>query len=84
MVTQDELQKVCDGLQVLIKQFKKNSRPGDKERLKATEQAHTALRKVILVMAIQGDLKNISPIKNGDKCGWTTVALDGSCKNYSA
>ena len=82
MVTQDELQKVCDGLQVLMKQYKNNSRPGDKDRYKATEQAYAALRKVILVMAIQGDLKMIAPIKQGDKCGWKTVSVDGICKNY--
>jgi len=82
MVTKDIVEDIAKGLEKLMKRYKLNSVPGDKERYEATKQAHTALRKVILTMEIKGDIQQLAPFKKGDKCGWSVTDLDNKSKNY--
>ncbi|EQC49848.1 hypothetical protein [Bacteriovorax sp. DB6_IX] len=82
MVTKQVVEDVAKGLEVLMKKYKLNAVPGDKERYEATKKAHTALRKVILTMEIKGDIQTLSPIKNGKKFGWMVIDLENNSKNY--
>lgn len=84
MLNKEIIENVAKGLEVLMKKYKLNASPGDKERYEATKQAHAAIRKVILTMEIKGDILNITPIKKGDKCGWTVIDSENNSKNYSA
>lgn len=82
MVTQQVLEEVSQGLEKLMKQYKQNLKSGDKERFELTKQAHAALRKIILMTTIKGDIVNISPIKKGAKAGWVVVDSESNIKNY--
>lgn len=84
MIKVETLETVCKGLEMLMKKYKHNSMPGDKEKYEATKQAHMALRKVVLTMTIKGDIINIVPQKNGQKYGWSVLEGDSNMKNYSA
>lgn len=84
MIKQETLETVCAGLEEMIKKYKRNSNKGDKERLEATKQAHAALRKVILTCTIKGEPHKITPLKFGEKYGWTVIENDHSQKNYCA
>ncbi len=84
MIKLEVLEEVCKGLEEMMKKYKRNQIPGDKDRYDATKQAHAALRKVILTTTIKGDIQSISPIQNGKKYGWAVIDNDSNLKNYSA
>jgi hypothetical protein len=84
MLTKEVIEDVAKGLEVLMKKYRLNASPGDKERYEATKQAHAAIRKVILTMEIKGDILDITPIKKGDRCGWAVIDLENNTKNYGA
>jgi|GEM_PF-740513 len=59
---EENLILVEQGLVDLIKKYKKNLREGDLERAKAAQDAKAAIRKIILSVAIKGDILDIVPI----------------------
>ncbi|OIQ19200.1 MAG: hypothetical protein BM556_07900 [Bacteriovorax sp. MedPE-SWde] len=84
MMTKETIEDIAKGLEALMKKYRRNAIPGDKERYDATKQAHTAIRKVIMTMEIKGDIRDIAPIKKGEKCGWTVTDMENNLKNYGA
>ena len=82
MINIDCLNEVCEGLLKLKKQYALNRNTGDLERAKGTDEAYKALRKVILFMEIQGDIKNISPEKVKNICGWAVTDQNNNIKHY--
>ncbi len=59
---EENLILVEQGLVELIKKYKQNLREGDLERAKAAQDAKVAIRKIILSVAIKGDIKDIIPV----------------------
>ena len=82
MNQQELLEETLSGLEKLISRYKTNSTPGDRERLKATQEAHSALRKVILMIALNGDFNVISPTKKGNKHGWMVIDKNNKTRYY--
>jgi hypothetical protein len=82
----DQLELVEEGLANLLKQFKQNLDEGDLRRLKVTQDAKTAIRKVILAAAIKGRIKVIIPIiiDDGHKAGWEVVDHNDKVIRYYA
>lgn len=61
-------------LNQLIKKFKLNNSPRDTIRIRATEDAKGAIRRVMLMAAVHGDLRSIKPLFDGKKgFGWEVV-----------
>jgi hypothetical protein len=80
-----ELARVETGLEELIKKFKQNEQDGDIGRMKATQDAKIAIRKVILAVAIKGSVKDIVPIiekKLG--AGWEVTDFNNRIIRYHA
>lgn len=77
---EEQLVLVEEGLAKLLKKYKQNLADDDKRRLKVTQDAKTAIRKVILAVAIKGKIKEINPVLNdsGTKAGWEVI--DGNNK----
>ena len=77
---EEQLALVEEGLAKLLKKYKQNLGDDDKRRLKVTQDAKTAIRKVILAVAIKGRIKEINPVinDNGTKAGWEVI--DGNNK----
>ena len=83
----DELQLalVEEGLNLLIKRFKRNANEGDLERMKAAQDAKVAIRKVVLSVAIKGDIKDIVPVIEGGRgAGWEVTDFDDKVIRYHA
>jgi hypothetical protein len=71
---EEQLALVEAGLAKMIKKFKQNLRDGDLQRMKKTQHAKTAIRKIILAVAIKGNVKAISPfIENENKVGFEVI-----------
>lgn len=82
---EEQLALVEEGLNLLIKKFKQNLNEGDKERLEATLDAKKAIRKVILAVAIKGDIKEITPIIADDRgAGWEVTDFNNKIICYHA
>lgn len=80
-----QLTLVEEGLNLLIKKFALNNNEGDIERLKAVQEAKLAIRKVILSLAIKGEIKEIVPIVEKDKGhGWEVTDSDNTTTRYHA
>jgi hypothetical protein len=82
---EEQLSLVEEGLNLLIKRFKQNRNEGDIERLQATLDAKKAIRKVILAVAIKGDIKQINPViveKKG--AGWEVTDFNNKVICYHA
>lgn len=78
-----ELNSVEDGLNRLIARYKKNSDTKDAVRLSAALDAKKALRKIILIVAVTGNLQSIKPIfskKQG--AGWEIIDHAGRLKKF--
>ncbi len=84
MITQTTLETTLKGLEELITKYKMNHNPDDRRRLEATKAAHSALRKVILMMEINGEIECITPIKDGKKHGWIIIDRNNKEKRYCA
>jgi hypothetical protein len=85
MMDEEQLALVEEGLNLLIKKFKKNLEPGDLERLKAAQDAKLAIRKVMLSVAVKGDIKDIVPvIERGRGAGWEVTDFDNKIIRYHA
>lgn len=82
---EEQLAMVEEGLNLLIKRYKKNERPGDLEKMKAAMDAKAAIRKVILSVAIKGDVKDIIPVvEKGKGAGWEVTDSDNKVIRYHA
>jgi hypothetical protein len=82
---EEQLALVEEGLNLLIKKFKQNLNEGDQERLQATIDAKKAIRKVILAVAIKGDIKVISPIIADSRgAGWEVTDFNDKIICYHA
>ncbi len=84
-MTEEQLNLVEEGLNLLIKQYKLNLNSGDLDRLKAANEAKAAIRKVILNVAIKGAFKDINPIKvQGLGYGWEVIEFNNRIVRYTA
>lgn len=82
---EEQLALVEEGLNLLMQKYKKNENPGDLERLKAVADAKVAIRKVMLSVAIKGDIKDIVPvIENAKGAGWEVVDFQDKVIRYHA
>ena len=82
MTQQQLLEQTLSGLEKMIAKYKRNESPGDKDRLNATKQAHTALRKVIMMIDLSGEFDVITPVKQGTKHGWMVVDKNQKTRYY--
>lgn len=85
-MNEEQLMLVEEGLSKLLKQYKMNLKPDDARRLKVTQDAKMAIRKVILAVAIKGDVKDIIPLLAEDdiKIGWEVVDKNNKIIKYFA
>ena len=82
---EEQLALVEEGLNLLIKRFKENNFPGDHMRLQATLDAKKAIRKVILAVAIKGDIKDIIPVIIDDRgFGWEVTDFNNKIQRFHA
>lgn len=82
---EEQLALVEEGLNMLIKRFKQNLNEGDLQRMQATLDAKKAIRKVILAVAIKGDIKDINPvIAKGKGAGWEVTDFNNQTVRYHA
>jgi hypothetical protein len=80
---EEQLALVEEGLNLLIKRFKRNLSEGDLERMKIAQDAKIAIRKVILSLAIRGDIKDIVPvIEKGKGAGWEVTDFNDKIVRY--
>jgi len=80
---EEQLALVEEGLNLLIKKYKRNINPGDLERLKAAQDAKMAIRKVMLSVAVKGDIKDIIPVIEDKKgAGWEVTDFDNKIIRY--
>ena len=84
MISQDVLEAVALGLAELEKKYGQNKNPGDLERSKSCAQAKSAIRKVILNCAINGEPQDITPIKTKKGCGWMIIDQEMKQKQFVA
>ena len=79
---EEQLAQVEEGLNLLIKKYKQNLNEGDAERLKAAQEAKVALRRVILAVAVKGNLKDIVPIQDDESFGWEVTDQNDKVIRY--
>ncbi len=82
-MNEEQLALVEEGLNLLIKKYRLNLVEGDHERLRAAMDAKIALRRVILAVAVNGNIKDIIPT-NEDKTatGWLVQDLNDKLIRY--
>ena len=82
---EEQLALVEEGLNLLIKKYRRNTHEGDLRRMKAAQDAKLAIRKVMLSLAIKGDIKDIVPVlENGKGAGWEVTDFDNKIIRYHA
>lgn len=82
---EEQLALVEEGLNLLIKKYKSNTNHGDLKRMKAAQDAKVAIRKVMLSLAIKGDIKDIIPIlETGKGAGWEVTDFENKIIRYHA
>jgi hypothetical protein len=82
---EEQLALVEEGLNLLIQKFKKNEIEGDLERVQIALDAKVAIRKVMLSVAIKGDIKDIIPvIETGRGAGWEVTDFENKIMRYHA
>jgi hypothetical protein len=82
---EEQLALVEEGLNLLIKKYRRNTHEGDLQRMKAAQDAKVAIRKVMLSLAIKGDIKDISPVlENGKGAGWEVTDFEDKIVRYHA
>ena len=80
-----QLSLVEEGLNLLILKYKKNENAGDLERMQAVIDAKVAIRKVMLSVAVKGDIKDIIPVIEGAKgAGWEVTDFENKIMRYHA
>lgn len=82
---EEQLALVEEGLNLLIKKYKRNTNEGDLRRMKAAQDAKVAIRKVMLSLAIKGDIKDIIPVlETGKGAGWEVTDFANKVIRYHA
>lgn len=82
---EEQLALVEEGLNLLLKKFKRNQNEGDLLRMQAVMDAKVAIRKVMLSVAIKGDIKDIVPVIEGGKgAGWEVTDFNDNVIRYHA
>lgn len=82
---EEQLALVEEGLNLLIQKYKKNQNEGDLRKMQAAMDAKVAIRKVMLSVAIKGDIKDIVPVLEGGKgAGWEVTDFENKVVRYHA
>ena len=82
---EEQLALVEEGLNLLLQKYKRNEKEGDLKRAQAVMDAKVAIRKVMLSVAIKGDIKEIIPIIEGGKgAGWEVTDFNNKVMRYHA
>ena len=82
---EEQLALVEEGLNMLLQKYKQNLNHGDIRRVQAVMDAKIAIRKVMLSVAIKGDIKDINPIIEGGKgAGWEVTDFNDKIVCYHA
>ena len=82
---EEQLALVEEGLNMLLQKYKQNLNDGDIRRVQAVMDAKIAIRKVMLSVAIKGDIKDINPIIEGGKgAGWEVTDFNDKIVCYHA
>lgn len=82
---EEQLALVEEGLNLLIQKYKKNQNEGDLLKVQAVMDAKVAIRKVMLSVAIKGDIKDIVPVIEGGKgAGWQVTDFNNKVVRYHA
>lgn len=82
---EEQLALVEEGLNLLIQKYKRNENAGDLQKMQATIDAKVAIRKVMLSVAIKGDIKDIVPIiERGKGAGWEVTDFENKVVRYHA
>ena len=82
---EQQLALVEEGLNLLIKKYKRNQSEGDLQKMQAAMDAKVAIRKVMLSVAIKGDIKDIIPIiERGKGAGWEVTDFEDKIIRFHA
>lgn len=82
---EEQLALVEEGLNLLLQKYKRNEKEGDLKRMQAVMDAKVAIRKVMLSVAIKGDIKDIVPVLEGGRgAGWEVTDFDNKVVRYHA
>ena len=82
---EEQLALVEEGLNLLLQKYKQNQSADDRRRVKAVMDAKIAIRKVMLSVAIKGDIKDIVPvIEAGRGAGWEVTDFEDKVVRYHA
>ena len=82
---EEQLALVEEGLNLLLQKYKLNQNKDDRRRVQAVMDAKIAIRKVMLSVAIKGDIKDIVPVLAGGKeAGWEVTDFDDKIVRYHA
>ncbi len=82
---EQQLALVEEGLNLLIKKYKRNQSEGDLQKMQAAMDAKVAIRKVMLSVAIKGDIKDIVPIiERGKGAGWEVTDFEDKIIRFHA
>lgn len=84
-MNETELSRVETLLDELLKKYKRNEHEDDMYRVQAVLDAKSAIRKVILSVALRGDIKDIIPIiEMGKGAGWEVTDYSNKIVRYHA
>lgn len=82
---EEQLALVEEGLNLLLQKYKKNQDKDDRRRAQAVMDAKIAIRKVMLSVAIKGDIKEIVPVlESGKGAGWQVTDFENRIVRYHA
>lgn len=85
LMDEEQLALVEEGLNLLLQKYKQNLDKDDRRRMQAVMDAKIAIRKVMLSVAIKGDIKDIVPVLEGGKgAGWEVTDFDDRVVRYHA
>lgn len=84
-MNEEELHLVEEGLTSLFLKFNESANVDEKWKAEAVIQARKAIKKVILSLALKGDIKDIAPyIENDRSVGWLVTDSKNSTIRYTA
>lgn len=85
LMDEEQLALVEEGLNLLLQKYKQNQNKDDRRRVQAVMDAKIAIRKVMLSVAIKGDIKDIVPVlESGKGAGWEVTDFDDRVVRYHA
>lgn len=84
-MNEEQLHLVEEGLDLLFNKLNESSSEDEKWKLQAILQARKAIKKVILSLALKGDIKDITPFIEDDRSvGWMVTDSKNTMIRYSA